>query len=57
MYKLEDVVAIIESVKEAKKADPDFRLISDDNNAVKELFVKQAKYSLHLVLAFSPIGD
>jgi hypothetical protein len=57
LYKLEDVVAIIESVKEAKKADPDFRLISDDNNAVKELFVKQAKYSLHLVLAFSPIGD
>jgi dynein heavy chain len=57
LYKAEDVVAIIESVKEVKKADPDFRLISDDNAAVKELFVKQAKNSLHMVLAFSPIGD
>ena len=57
LYKQEDIVAIIESVKEAKKSDPDFRNIADDNAAVRDLFVKQAKNSLHLVLAFSPIGD
>lgn len=40
LYKQEDIVAIIESVKEAKKSDPDFRNIADDNAAVRELFVK-----------------
>jgi len=57
LYKAEDVVQIIESVKEANKSNPDFKDIADDNNKVKELFATQAKNSLHMVLAMSPIGD
>jgi dynein heavy chain len=38
LYKADDLVQIIESVKEAKKNDPEFRDISDDNNKIKDLF-------------------
>jgi dynein heavy chain len=57
LYKAEDIVQIIESVKEANKANPEFREIADDNNKVREKFAQQAKNSLHMVLAMSPIGD
>jgi len=57
LYKADDIVQIIESVKEANKANPEFKEIADDNNKVKEKFTLQAKNSLHMVLAMSPIGD
>jgi dynein heavy chain, axonemal len=57
LYKAEDVVQIIESVKEANKSNPEFKEIADDNTKIKEKFALQAKQSLHMVLAMSPIGD
>lgn len=57
LYKAEDKVQIIESVKEANKTNADFKEIADDNNKVLDLFASQAKNSLHMVLAMSPIGD
>ena len=38
LYKAEDVVQIIESVKEANKSNPDFKEIADDNARIKEKF-------------------
>lgn len=57
LYNAEDYGNIIESVKEANKLNPDFKSIADDNNAVYNVFVKNARNNIHLVLAMSPIGD
>jgi len=57
LYNAEDYGNIIESVKEANKLNPDFKAIADDNNAVYNVFVKNARNNIHLVLAMSPIGD
>jgi len=57
LYNLEDINNIIESVKEANKANPEFKAMAEDNTAILNLFEKQAKNSLHCCLAMSPIGD
>jgi dynein heavy chain, axonemal len=57
IYNQEDYTNIIESVKEANKLNPDFKAISEDNNQVYNLFVKNARNNIHLCLAMSPIGD
>ena len=44
-------------MKEANKSNPEFKEIADDNNKIKDLFATQARNSLHLVLAMSPIGE
>ena len=38
LYKADDIVQIIESVKEANKSNPEFKEIADDNNKVREKF-------------------
>jgi dynein heavy chain, axonemal len=57
IYNAEDYTNIIESVKEANKLNPEFKAISEDNNQVYNLFVKNARNNIHLCLAMSPIGD
>lgn len=57
LYNAEDYGNIIESVKEANKLNPDFKQIADDNNAVYNIFVKNARNNIHLCLAMSPIGE
>ena len=57
LYTLEDTNKIIESVKEAYKANPDLKAMSEDSTAIFNFFVKQAEKYLKCVLAMSPIGE
>ena len=57
LYNSEDIATIIESVKEVKKHDPEFKEIAEDNLAVLKYFEDTAKASLHIILAMSPIGE
>lgn len=57
LYNAEDHANIIEGIKEANKLNPAFKAFADDTNYLYQLFTKQAKNSLHLVLAMSPIGE
>ena len=52
-----DYTTIIESVKDANKADPAFKEREGDASWVYQKYINQAKNSLHLVLAFSFIGE
>lgn len=53
----EDYQTIIEFVKDANKNDPVFKEKEGDQAWVYNKFINQAKNSLHLVLAFSHIGE
>lgn len=57
LYAKDDENTIIESLKEAYKQDDKFKDIQDDSAKVFELFERQARDSLHVVLTMSPIGD
>ena len=48
---------IIENIKEAYKTVDSFKEIQEDQAKVFEIFERQARDSLHVVLAMSPIGD
>lgn len=48
---------IIDNIKEAYKSDDKFKEIQDDSVKVFEIFERQARDSLHVVLTMSPIGD
>lgn len=57
LYTKDDENLILESLKEAYKGDEKFKEIQDDAAKIFELFERQARDSLHVVITMSPIGD
>ena len=57
LYNNEDVSQIIETMKDIKKMDADFKEIAEDNTAVVKLYEETAQANLHVALTMSPIGE
>ena len=55
LYSAEDVMKIVEEMKDAHKADDLIRGMEDGE--IMNVFEDCAKNSIHVVLAFSPIGE
>ena len=55
LYSPEDIMKIVEEMKDAHKADDLIRGMEDGE--IMNVFEDCAKNSIHVVLAFSPIGE
>jgi len=55
LYGAEDIVAIVDDMKDQHKSDDLIKGLED--NEILGVFEDCAKDSIHVVLAFSPIGD
>ena len=51
----EDILLVMDNMREANKMDKDFKNFSDGEIWLN--FIKKCKNNIHIVLAMSPIGD
>jgi dynein heavy chain len=57
LYPVDAIEEILLSMKDTHRGNDLLKDIQDDNTAIMNLFEDQAKKSIHLVLAMSPIGE